>query len=177
MELFDKAVADGKAVTYVGNSMNGPNTTPDGRPFPKPHEGHSGWTIGKLDTDVVPEPALNQDPHIVLLHIGTNDMSNANGAPARLDVLIQQLVTAAPDALIAVSSIIPYPAFSAAVTTFNAAVPGIVKKHADAGKHVIFVEQFEDFPNNELADGIHPNELGYARMAGRWYDAIKGYLR
>jgi lysophospholipase L1-like esterase len=104
-------------------------------------------------------------------------MNNANGAPARLDTLIQQLVTAAPDALVAVSSIIPYPAFSAAVNTFNAAVPGIVKKYADAGKHVIFVEQFEGFPNNELADGIHPNQAGYARMAGRWYDAIKGYLR
>ena len=33
-----------------------------------------------------------------------------------------------------------------------------------------------DFPTSELGDGVHPNQAGYARMAGVWYEAIEPYL-
>jgi lysophospholipase L1-like esterase len=55
-------------------------------------------------------------------------------------------------------------------------VPGIVEERADQGKHVLFVDQFEGFPTNELADGVHPNPAGYSRMANAWYEAIEPYL-
>jgi lysophospholipase L1-like esterase len=51
-----------------------------------------------------------------------------------------------------------------------------VKSFADTGKHILFVDQFKGFPTSELGDGVHPNQAGYARMAGVWYEAIKGYL-
>jgi lysophospholipase L1-like esterase len=156
--------------------MNGPNTV-DGQPFPKNHEGHSGWTIQQID-DIVPDPALDETPHIILLHIGTNDMyQTPTGAPDRLGTLIDQLIQAAPDALLVVAKIIPFPGGASAVDTFNAAVPGVVKARADAGKHIILVDQFTGFPTSELGDGVHPNAAGYARMAGVWYDAIESYLR
>jgi lysophospholipase L1-like esterase len=60
--------------------------------------------------------------------------------------------------------------------TYNSAVPGVVKERADAGKHILFVEQFMGFPTSELGDGVHPNEAGYARMATAWYTAIAPYL-
>jgi lysophospholipase L1-like esterase len=60
--------------------------------------------------------------------------------------------------------------------TYNAAIPGVVSMRANTGKHVIFVDQFTGFPNNELADGVHPNQAGYDRMAGKWYAAISSYL-
>jgi lysophospholipase L1-like esterase len=75
-----------------------------------------------------------------------------------------------------VSNIIPYPSQSSQVTTYNAAVPGVVMMRISAGKHVLYVDQFKDFPTNQLGDGVHPNEAGYARMAGVWYTAIKDYL-
>ena len=55
----------------------------------------------------IPEPALNPDPHIVLLHIGTNDMRNPNGAPDRLATLMDQILTTLPDSLLVVSSMSP----------------------------------------------------------------------
>jgi lysophospholipase L1-like esterase len=63
------------------------------------------------------------------------------------------------------------------VTAFNNALPAIVQTRANAGKHVVLVDQFTGFPNDELADGVHPNAEGYARMARVWYTAISQYLR
>lgn len=175
VELFHLALQGGKHITYVGGSMNGPSMV-DGMTFPKNHEGHSGWTIQQID-DIVPSPALGPDPHIILLHIGTNDMyQTPAGAPDRLGTLIDQIVADLPDALLVVAKIIPLSSGASAVNTFNATVPGLVEERANAGKHVILVDQFEGFPTSELGDGVHPNETGYARMAAVWYEAIESYL-
>jgi hypothetical protein len=175
VHLFELATEDGHEITFVGGSMNGPQTVA-GEMFPRAHEGHSGWTIAQVD-GIVPDPALNPTPHVVLLHIGTNDMyQGPSGAPERLGSLIDQIVTDLPNALLVVSNIIPFPGQAGQVTTFNAAVPGIVNARKNAGKHVLFVDQFMGFPTSELGDGVHPNEPGYSRMAEKWYAAISSYL-
>jgi lysophospholipase L1-like esterase len=175
VELFRLAVADGKDLTFVGSLTNGP-TTVSGVPFPRAHEGHNGWTIAQVD-DIVPSPALDVDPHIVLMHIGTNDLSSsAAGAPDRLGTLIDGIVAELPNALLVVSNLIPRSGATDAVATFNAAVPVLVQDRAAAGKHVIFVDQFTGFPTEELTDGFHPNEAGCNFMGARWYAAISSYL-
>jgi lysophospholipase L1-like esterase len=175
VELFSLSLQDSKDITFVGNLSNGPAMV-DGVPFPQSHEGHSGWTIQQID-DIVPSPALDADPHIILLHIGTNDMyQTPAGAPDRLGVLIDGIIQDRPDALLVVSNIIPLPMAASEVDTYNATIPDIVQERADAGAHIIFVDQFTGFPESELGDGVHPNEAGYARMAGVWYDAISEYL-
>ena len=40
----------------------------------------------------------------------------------------------------------------------------------------MLVDMHTGFPTSELADGIHPNTAGYARMAGVWYTAIDPLL-
>ena len=32
---------------------------------------------------------------------------------------------------------------------------------ATAGKHIIFVDQYKDFPTSELTDGVHPTVAGH----------------
>jgi lysophospholipase L1-like esterase len=176
VELFAKTIADNKTITFVGSLSNGPDTV-SGVTFPKSHEGHFGWTIAQVD-GLIPDPALNPAPHIVLLHLGTNDINQnlTSGAPDRLGSLIDQIVTDLPNALVVVAKIIPEPSQASGISTFNSAVPGIVQTRANAGKHVILVDQFTGFPSSELGDGVHPNQAGYARMAGVWYTAIKSYL-
>ncbi|HET9953785.1 MAG TPA: SGNH/GDSL hydrolase family protein [Polyangiaceae bacterium] len=175
VELFHLANTDKKSITYLGGSMNGPSQV-DGVTFPKNHEGHSGWTIQQID-NIVPSPALQTTPHIILLHIGTNDMyQTPSGAPDRLSTLIDQIVMAAPEALLVVAKIIPFPQQSGQVTTFNTGVGTVVDAKIKAGKHLILVDQFTGFPTSELGDGVHPNQAGYSRMAKVWYEAIKTYL-
>ena len=176
VELFAKAVADQKNITFVGSLSNGPSTVA-GVTFPKSHEGHFGWTISQVD-DLIPNPALNPAPQIVLLHLGTNDINQntLSGAPERLGSLIDQIIAKLPSALIVVAKIIPEPSKANDIATFNNAIPQIVQTRANAGKHVILVDQFTGFLSSELGDGVHPNQAGYTRMAGVWYTAIKGYL-
>jgi lysophospholipase L1-like esterase len=176
IELFSLALAAGKEITFVGGSVNGPQMV-DGQPFPRNHEGHSGWTIQQID-DITPAPALDGDPHIILLHIGTNDMyQTPSGAPERLGTLLDQILEAAPDSLLVVAKIIPFPGASGAVGTFNNAIPPLVEARANAGKHIILVDQFTGYPTDQLPDGVHPNATGYEWMANTWYDAISSYLR
>lgn len=177
VELFHLAHQAGHEITFTGTQqMNGPAMV-DGAQFPRNHEGISGETIQQI-ANRVPTPALRDMPHIVLLHAGTNDMvSSANGADARLGALLDELIAEAPDALIVVSSIIPLPFAASSVNTFNAAIPGLVEERASAGAHIIFADQFAGFPTSELGDQVHPNQAGYARMAGVWYEAIEDYLR
>ena len=87
VKLFSDAVAASKKMTFVGSQMNGP-TTVSSMPFPKSHEGWSGYTIvqiqGKAANDVTAAP------NIILLHAGTNDtyckVPSVSGPPAPLDV-------------------------------------------------------------------------------------------
>jgi lysophospholipase L1-like esterase len=41
---------------------------------------------------------------------------------------------------------------------------------------VLLVDMFTGFPQSELGDGVHPNQQGYERMAGVWYEAIRDVL-
>jgi len=188
VKLFINAKTDNKKMTIVGGASggamaNGPQNVMVGGmsvPFPRGNEGYPGITIGDLDTQHVSNgKAFANMPHIVLMHIGTNDMygGNPGGAPDALKKIIDDIAMQVPNALIAVSSIIPLSSGNAAVMTYNATIPGIVQMKAAAGKHVIYVDQYKDFPTSELTDGVHPDDAkGYPRMGDVWYAAIKQYL-
>jgi lysophospholipase L1-like esterase len=173
VELFQLALDGGHDITFTGTQQpNGPGMV-DGVSFPRNHGGISGQTISQI-AGRIPNPELGDLPHIILVHAGTNDMNGqAQGADGRLGSLMDTLIAEAPDALLVVSNIIP---FNGSVQAFNATVPGMVEERASAGAHIIFVDQFEGFPNSELGDGVHPNQAGYARMAGKWFAAIEEYL-
>jgi lysophospholipase L1-like esterase len=94
-----------------------------------------------------------------------------------LGTLLDQLLESLPDALLVVSTIIPFPQAAATVEQYNAGVVAQVQQRMDAGERILLVDQFDGFPTDELADGVHPDAAGYARMAGVWYDAISTYLK
>jgi lysophospholipase L1-like esterase len=178
IELFSKALEAGKDITFTGGQMNGPQMV-DGVPFPRRHEGHSGWRIAQLQP-LIPQPAFEPLPHIVLLHIGTNDIAQNDDlaqAPTRVGALIDDIVEAAPEALVVVAKIIPL-SFGGgnAIESYNDALEQIVAARASAGKHVLMVDQNTGFPNGELADGVHPNAQGYARMANVWWASIEALI-
>jgi lysophospholipase L1-like esterase len=178
MKLFSLANADDHLVTFVGAETNGPDEV-DGAQFPKNHEGHPGWKVAQL-LDRIPAPAFDVTPHIVLLMAGTNDVisgDNLTEASVQLGNVIDQVVMAAPQALVVVARITPLAGDNnARVMAYNDLLPGVVQAKADAGKPVILVDQFTGFPMEEIADRVHPNQAGYDRMGGVWYAAIENLL-
>ncbi|HVY38306.1 MAG TPA: GDSL-type esterase/lipase family protein, partial [Polyangia bacterium] len=175
--LFKLIVAANQNVTFIGSLMNGP-TTVSGKPFVRNHEGHDGITVTGITGYVPPAKSFSTTPHIVLLHIGTNDMtSNADPTTTanQLSTLITNLVKAAPDALIVVAKIVPLGYSNSNYTSYIAKIPDVVKAHAS--DHVIMVDM-STLPGSDIrgSGNVHPTDQGYADMANLWYGAIKNYL-
>jgi lysophospholipase L1-like esterase len=130
-------------------------------------------------------------PDIVLLHIGTNNVYQGMPAdlPQQLGALLDQITSDAPDALVVVAQIIPMASSGAqfsfpnnGVEQYNATIPGVVQERVDAGQHLLLLDLNEAFRAGNanfvalLAEGLHPNDTGYAVMADAWYEAIEGFL-
>lgn len=177
--LFKLAVAANQKVTFIGSLSNGPSTV-SGQTFPKNHEGHDGITVTGITGYVPPKKAFTTTPHIVLLHIGTNDMtSNANPTTtaSQLDTLVTNIVQAAPDALVVVAKIVPLGYSNTNYDQYIAKIPDVVKAHASKNEHVIMVDM-STLPSSDIRGNgnVHPTDKGYADMADLWYGVIKGYL-
>jgi lysophospholipase L1-like esterase len=175
--LFKLIVAANQNVTFIGSLSNGPGSV-SGKTFPKNHEGHDGITVTGITGYVPPAKAFATTPHIVLVHIGTNDMtSNADPATTanQLSTLLGNLVTAAPNALIVVAKIVPLGYGSTNYTSYVAKIADVVK--AQAGKNVVMVDM-STLPASDIrgSGNVHPTDQGYADMANIWYGAIKGFL-
>ncbi|HYQ31295.1 MAG TPA: GDSL-type esterase/lipase family protein [Polyangiaceae bacterium] len=177
--LFKLAVAANQKVTFIGSLSNGPSTV-SGQTFPKTHEGHDGITVTGITGYVPPKKVFPTTPHIVLLHIGTNDMtSNANPTTTagQLDTLIANIVQAAPDALVVVAKIVPLGYSNANYDQYIAKIPDVVKAHASKNEHVVMIDM-STLPASDIRGNgnVHPTDKGYADMADLWYGVIQGYL-
>jgi lysophospholipase L1-like esterase len=191
--LFHLAHMNLQSITFVGAVINGPAMV-DGVPFPNHHEGFSGFNIdttqGRMGiSQFFPAAITTYRPHIVLLMIGTNDVDTGeNDIPGRLGLLMDSILGADRNLLLVVAQIVPQQratpdTLNTQIQAYNAAIPGLVKTRADAGKHVAMVDMYNAFAQNAnysmayLADRLHPNPAGYAVMADTWYAAIRQFLR
>jgi lysophospholipase L1-like esterase len=170
--LWNKFVADGLKVDFVGSLSNGPASLGD-----KDHEGHRGFRIDQIAASV--NGWLDtQQPDITLLTIGTNDLNWAGSLstePYRLSALIDQITNRLPNAQLLVASIPPLgtsPSNNQHAISFNSSIPGIVNSKVAQGKKVGFVDLFSRLTLSDLADGVHPTADGYRKIADAWYDAL-----
>ena len=194
VELFRQAMQASQRITFIGTAPpNGP-TDVAGQPFPKAHQGHQGFVIDgggfspTASLSLVLDDALPVlQSHIVLLMAGTNDVNGNNNlmqAPARLIGLLDQIDLAEPDALVVVAQLTPTrdAVLNARIETFNTAIAEQIGALAAAGRHVAVVDMYTpfvqtpDYQNALLVDRLHPNDAGYAVMAGVWYEAIRAHL-
>ena len=167
--LWRRLASGGYTVDFVGSATNGPASLGD-----HDHEGHSGWRIDQIDANVAGWLRAT-NPHVVLLHVGTNDVSQnyrlAN-APARLSGLIDKIQLNAPGVELFVAQIAPSsnPTNEARIRAFNAAIPGVL---SGKGPRVHLVDMHSVVSVSDLADGTHPTAAGYDKMAAAWYSALR----
>jgi len=182
-----------KSITFVGANSNGP-TSVDNVPFPRADSGYSGYEIEGYNgrngiAPLFPAQITKYKPNIVLLMIGTNDIdSDVPDIPPRLGRLMDSMLNADSSLLLIVAQIVPQQKASPdtrnmQIQTYNAAIAGLVKARADAGKHVTMVDMYGALTANanystvDFANKLHPNDAGYQVMGDTWYAAISPLIR
>lgn len=171
---------NGKQVTYDDN-----------------HAGYSGYTITNLpggwfgQLNGILETMQNGDyikkysPDIILLQIGTNDVSNGHldGSEERLHQLLDYLrenmnsdgkifLTTIPD--------LGNTGWGSNSNGDIAKYNELIKKVAGdySSKNVIYADIHSVIDaSKDLADGVHPNAGGYEKMGKYWYEQIESYLK
>lgn len=149
--------------------------------------GIPGITLHDALTSELPI-ALDAHPALVTVWLAVNDL--ATQVPVAnythdLNTLLSRLQAAAPHARIAVGNVpdltsVPFfygvnpVELHAQITTYNAAIAGVVRKH-----HVLLVDlsaqgyNLQTHPEYISSDGLHPNSLGYDKLAELFYQALR----
>jgi len=167
--------ANNIAFDFVGSQNNGPSSLSD-----REHEGHSGWRIDEIASNVDSWLATNT-PDVVLLTIGTNDILREyllDAAPDRHNSLVGQILTTTPDAHVVVGTVPPLKnRFDYRLAgEYNSAISANMTTRINAGQSVSLVDQYNALESADLGDGIHPNQGGYNKMAGVWFDGLLDVL-
>lgn len=169
--------AFGARLDLVGTQASGSTGLVD-----REHEGHSGWTIARVDAEAVPLLAA-QRPDVVLVMAGTNDLylgGTAAQAAPRMESLLGRIRMAVPSALVIVGAIPPQRTPQRTeVVPFNDAVKGIVARLALAGMRVRWANVSSGLTleySDILSDNVHPTEAGYSKLAAGWTLALTGVV-
>ncbi|TEB31033.1 FG-GAP repeat domain-containing protein [Coprinellus micaceus] len=171
-DLYLALERDGNTVDMVGNNPAPPDSTFKD----KDTEGWTGFIIDRVAEKMRISMPRNH-PNIATVLVGTNDMTgnvDPAGAPARLGKLIDDLLDFPPLTMVVVSSLPPNSntTDNSRINTYNAAIPGVVEQRADAKGWVIFADCGKVVGLGDLADGTHPNDVGYQHIGKCFYDGI-----
>ncbi|MFJ1754749.1 GDSL-type esterase/lipase family protein [Kitasatospora sp. NPDC088134] len=165
------------SVDFVGSMHNGPMADSE-------NEGHSGYAIDQIRASVDRWLAMAR-PDVVLLHIGANDLDHGTqaGAADRTAALIDQIFADRPGITVILQGLVPTsPGLNNQLTAgqiaqYNDRLRQLAPAEQQQGRHLGFVDAPAlvpyNAPNPEMVDGLHPNDLGYARIARAFSTALE----
>jgi lysophospholipase L1-like esterase len=167
---------------FVGSASDNPGQLPADQ---RQHEGHPGWVIADGNGDGGLRKHIDAwlaegaaDPDIALILVGSNDVLRGIDVPhagARLDELIGRIRTLKPRVLIYVSTIPQVDAKPADTVSYNNQIKDLVKVREGRGEAVHLVDAYTPLLASGMkADGVHPSDAGYQRLAELWQSAIIG---
>ena len=170
-------------IDFVGTQQGGGCQT---APYDIDNEGHGGASAaGIASQNLLPGWLSATNPDIVLMHLGTNDIFANPGSSAILaaySTLVSQMRANNPKMRILVAQIIPMNPSGCTycaqdVIDLNAAIPAWAASITTAQSPVIVVDQWTGFDaTTDTVDGIHPNDVGFQKMAARWFPPLTAQL-
>ena len=179
-ELYTLLNTEGFNVDFVGNEQDSAVDNPS---LPdRDHQGVPGIQINGIRATLPITLKTVESPDLILVHAGTNDFG-AGASPAvvleRTRSLIRDLSSLKPHAKILVASLITRTDNAAAAANqdaFASALPGLITEESSLGRQAYYVQMHTELLSSDLADGLHPNASGYAKMAAAWRNAILGVI-
>lgn len=173
--LYQSLIGAGHSVDFIGTQTDGTPTD-----FDRDHEGHGGWRADQIRDNI--KSWLTTNPaDIILLHIGTNDISQGQTVSSTVTNVRQILdsidaKSTATEVFLA-RIINRTDGYSAATTTYNVQLQALANTRIANGDLITVVDQEAalNYPS-DLADAVHPNDAGYAKMAQCWFTPVSSYL-
>jgi lysophospholipase L1-like esterase len=179
-ELWTDLTGESCGVNYVGSQSDPYCKAPD-----HDHEGHPGFTIGDIASNVDAWLAA-ATPDYILLMIGTNDIAwwsadDAVTIGTRHLALMDQIMADRPNAKLIVASI---PPITSAIIQpnnvdraqlgrdLNVQIQANVATRAAQGKPVYFADVYSVLTTADLYDGVHPTEAAHARVGDMWFSVL-----
>jgi hypothetical protein len=204
-ELWDQLKAAGYVVDdelFVGTVTTSGTSVPD---FDSDNEGHDGWrtdqivngNLGDLSAGKLSDWLIAENPNIVLLHIGTNDISGDNEdwneVEALLTVIDNYELISGNAVWVILSRIIirgcdPYLPLcpkSQQTIDFNDDVSDFVFLPRQTGNDKIVLVDMENGAGinydrwdmgGDMFNDLHPYEFGYEKMADLWFTGLMDIL-
>jgi lysophospholipase L1-like esterase len=177
--LWQKLVADGHGVDFVGSRINHNGAQPPNYDFDQNHEAWSGIRADQMLPNI-PGWLSAANPEIVLLHLGTNDIwqgYSPGATAARIGQIIDAIRSVKPSIKIVLAQIIPLASYEAKIVELNQALASLAASKHTSQSPIKLVDQYSGFSlSSHSYDNVHTNNAGSQRMADRWYDAVAELL-
>ncbi|MGW1774989.1 SGNH/GDSL hydrolase family protein [Streptomyces sp. NPDC002104] len=169
-------------IDFVGSRSQGPMED-------NQHEGHPGYTVGRIRAGV-DRWIEAAGPDVILLHIGLNDLNRGgdpDGAADEAGELVDRIFTLRPGITVIMQGLVPSTPgskgrdISGPIAVYNRRLKRIETRQQAAGRHFRFAkapwltpaDQADASTPAELADGLHPNGTGYAKVADAFFEAME----
>ena len=156
---------------FVGSDMTGQDIVP---PFDSDNEGHVGWTSYNIAENVHDYMSTN-NPDIILLHIGTNDLDTSiTGVAEILNQINLYELESGETVRVLIALIIDTRSPNEIIQDFNDNLRKLVNLHMLIGDKVTLVDMYKGagLMSSDYGDFIHPNDNGYNKMATVWFNAL-----
>lgn len=169
--------------------------------FDRDNEGHGGWHAKHKNlsrrslVDSLYKWLENADPDVILLHIGTNDIGELDifnettedvisDVEELLDLIDLYEFNYDRSIFVFLAQIVkriddpstPLLNEEDSTIVFNDKLQPLVENRILDGDNIALVNQENkiSYPD-DLPDGVHPNDVGYGKMASAWFDAIMNH--
>lgn len=185
--LYDDLISAGYKIQMVGNLKNGSGAglaSPNDR-----HEGHGAYSTAQINSEVSGW-LTSAEPHVILLHAGTNDANNAANSDTAspnggfvadaTNSILARIYQYRPQAIVFVAKIAgsPNSAVDTHIASFNADVEARINdnwRDQLQAQQLFMVDMYTALGNRtttaaggDFADNLHPNDTGYQKMANAW---------
>ena len=173
-DLYNLLKSNGYQIDLVGSMHNGSVSD-----FDKDHEGHGGYRADQIRDSVYYWLSLNP-PDIILLHVGTNDISQketAYNVSIEIDQILDQIDLFELDndyrIKVIVAKIINHFDYQDSVIALNNYISSNVEDRCKDGDYIFLADIYSSLNHKRyFSDNVHPNESGYKVMAETWASKI-----
>jgi len=170
------------SVDFVGSQDNGYLVTPS---FDTNHEGYGGWMTYDI-ANIVYGLLVDNPPDIILLHIGSNDVSPTQGLDSSsisgLEDILNEIDIYERDyhhsIRVILATIINRREYHQTVRDYNRNLINLAQSRIRNGDKITLVdmEYGAGLNVNDYGDATHPDGSGYYKMSNVWFDALNTLL-